>query len=133
MKIISSTKMPENLGHYSMCIEHNDTLYLSGQIPINQLTNEVSGSIEEQTLLLLQNIENTLIAAGSTKNHILRNEVYLKNIKDWPIVNTIYSDFFEKHKPTRMVIGGVELHNNSLIGITTTASVSARDKFKKNT
>lgn len=121
MKIISSIEMPKNLGHYSMCIEHNGTMYLSGQIPINQITGKVSGTIEEQTLLLLKNIENTLIAAGSDKEHILRNEVYLKNIEDWSKVNTIYSAFFGTHKPARMVIGGVQLHHNSLIGITTTA------------
>lgn len=52
MKTNASPETPKNLGHYSMCVSHNDTLYLSGQIPLNKVTNEVSSTIEEQTLLL---------------------------------------------------------------------------------
>ncbi|WP_422091601.1 RidA family protein [Tenacibaculum ovolyticum] len=81
MKIITSLEIPKNMGHYAICTEHNGVLYLSGQIPVDQSTGTVSGSIKEQTLLLLQNIERTLIAAGSDKNHILKNEVFLKDYR----------------------------------------------------
>ncbi|WP_347924115.1 Rid family detoxifying hydrolase [Pontimicrobium sp. SW4] len=123
MKIVSSPEIPKSLGHYSMCIEHNDTLYLSGQIPIDPATGKVPNTIEKQTFLLLQNIEKTLKEAGSDKNRILRNEVFLADIADWSVVNKIYSDFFGTHKPARMVVGGVQLHHDSLIGITTTAEL----------
>lgn len=60
MKIIDSPKMPKTNGHYSQCIEHNGILYLSGQLPIDQISKKIPKTIEEQTDLVLQNIENNI-------------------------------------------------------------------------
>ena len=120
MKIIDTPKMPKANGHYSQCIEHNGLLYLSGQLPIHQ-DRSIPVSIEEQTDLVLKNIESILIEAGSSKNNVLQVRVYISNIELWGKVNDRYSAFFQNHKPTRCIIPTRELHFGCLIEIEITA------------
>ena len=78
MKTIETPKMPKANGHYSQCIEHNGILYLSGQLPIDQNTKIIPESIEEQTDLVLKNIETILISG------IFReNQIFFKNYGNW--------------------------------------------------
>jgi len=70
MRIIDTPKMPKANGHYSQCIEHNGIVYLSGQLPIDQKTKTIPLSIEEQTDLVLKNIEGILNESESSKNQI---------------------------------------------------------------
>ncbi len=123
MKTIETPKMPKANGHYSQCIEHNGILYLSGQLPIDQNTKIIPESIEEQTDLVLKNIETILIESGSSKNHILQARIYISDIELWDKVNERYSVFFQQHKPTRCVIPTRELHFGCLIEIEITAIV----------
>ena len=109
--------MPASNGHYSQCIEHNGILYLSGQLPIDRETKTIPTSIEEQTDLVLKNIETILKEAGSNKKNVLQVRVYISNIKLWDKVNDRYSFFFEEHKPVRCVIPTGELHFGCLIEI----------------
>ncbi len=117
MKILNTPKMPNANGHYSQCIEFNGILYLSGQLPINQNSKTIPTSIEEQTDLVLKNIETILNEAGSSKNKVLQVRVYISDIKLWGKVNDRYSIFFQKHKPVRCVIPTRELHFGCLIEI----------------
>ena len=123
MKIIDTPKMPKANGHYSQCIEHKGLLYLSGQLPIDQKTKNIPSSIEDQTDLVLKNIERILVEAGSSKNHILQVRVYISNIELWDNVNERYSFFFQEHKPTRCIIPTHKLHFGCLIEIEVTAIV----------
>jgi len=123
MKIIDTPKIPKANGHYSQCIEHNGILYFSGQLPINQKTKTIPSSIEEQTDLVLKNIESILTEAGSSKNQIIQVRVYISDIKLWDKVNERYSHFFQDHKPTRCIIPTRELHFGCLIEIEITAIV----------
>ena len=124
MKIIDSPKMPKANGHYSQCIEHNGILYLSGQLPIDQISKKIPKTIEEQTDLVLQNTETILNEAGSTKNDILQVRIYISNIELWDKVNDRYRIFFENHKPVRCIIPTRELHFGCLIEIEITAIIN---------
>ena len=124
MKIIDTPKMPKANGYYSQCIEHNGILYLSGQLPVDQKTKSIPSSIEEQTDLVLKNVENILLEAGSSKNQILQVRVYISNIELWDKVNERYSHFFQNHKPTRCIIPTRELHFGCLIEVEITAIVN---------
>ena len=121
MKILSTPKMPKANGHYSQCIEHNGILYLSGQLPINLNSKTIPISIEEQTDLVLKNIDTILNEARSSKNKVLQVRIYISDIKLWGKVNDRYSIFFQKHKPARCVIPTRELHFGCLIEIEITA------------
>ena len=121
MKILNTPKMPKANGHYSQCIAHNGLLYLSGQLPIDQVTKTVPDTIEEQTDLALKNVESVLNEAGSSKNKVLQVRVYISNIDLWDKVNERYSLFFEDHKPVRCIVPTRELHFGCLIEIEITA------------
>ena len=121
MKIINTPKMPAANGHYSQCIEHNGILYLSGQLPMNRNSKTIPESIEDQTDLVLKNMEAILIEAGSSKNKVLQVRIYISNIELWDKVNDRYSFFFEEHKPARCVIPTRELHFGCLIEMEATA------------
>ncbi|WP_109098711.1 RidA family protein [Aquimarina sp. AU58] len=123
MKTNEALNIPKSNGHYAMWVEHKGTLYLSGQLPIHPITKEVPVGIEAQTKLLLQNIELTLKKAGSSKNHIIRNEIFINDVAHWSTIDKVYADFFGDHKPARAVVGNAELHLGCLIEIVTTAAI----------
>jgi len=121
MKIINTPKMPKSNGHYSQCIEHNGILYLSGQLPIDQVTKTIPTTVEGQADLALKNVESILNEAGSSKNNVIQVRIYISNINLWDKVNERYSIFFEDHKPVRCIIPTRELHFGCLIEIEVTA------------
>ncbi len=121
MEIINTPKMPLSNGHYSQCIKHNGILYLSGQLPIDQVTKIIPTTIEAQTDLALKNVETILKEAGSSKDKVLQVRVYISNINLWDKVNERYSAFFENHKPVRSIIPTRELHFGCLIELEVTA------------
>ena len=121
MKIINTPKMPKSNGHYSQCIEHNGILYLSGQLPIDQVTKTIPTTVEDQADLVLKNVELILKEAGSSKNNVIQVRIYISNINLWDKVNERYSIFFEDHKPVRCIIPTRELHFGCLIEIEVTA------------
>jgi 2-iminobutanoate/2-iminopropanoate deaminase len=124
MRVIKSEKMPESNGHYSQAIEHKGILYLSGQLPIDSLTGKVPPTIEEQTYVALDNVQNILKAAGSTISQILQVRIYISDIALWDKVNDAYAIFFKEHKPVRSIIPTRNLHYGSMIEIEATAVLS---------
>ena len=98
-------------GHYALATIHQDTVYVSGQFSIDPKTREKSfGTIEEETLQALQNVELILEAAGSKKEQILRMTLYIPDVKLWDQVDVVYREFFGDHKPARTVVPTKELH-----------------------
>lgn len=114
MEIIQSTEMPTSNGHYSMCIEHNGTLYIAGQLPLNP-DKSIPSTIEDQTQLVLDKLDRIVNASGSSKEKIIQVRIYLSDIHLWDRVNKVYAQFFGSHKPVRAVIPTRELHYNCLI------------------
>ncbi len=123
MKIIDSPVMPKSNGHYSMCIEHNGTIYTAGQLPIDPVSKSIPKTIEKQTKLVLEKIETIVIAAGSSKNQIIQMRLYISDIELWTRVNIVYAEFFGKHKPVRAVIPTRELHYGCLIEVEAIAAI----------
>ncbi len=117
MNIIDSSQMPKSNGHYSMCIEHNGTLYTAGQLPIDPETEAIPESIEDQTQLVLEKIETIIQAAGSSKDQIIQMRLYVSDISLWSRINAVYAEFFGDHKPVRAVIPTRELHYGCLIEV----------------
>lgn len=111
MRIITTDNALKPAGHYSQAIEHKGTIYVSGQLAIDPETGEkVNGSIEEQTQIILENIECILKTAGSDKDKILKMTIYIPDVSLWDAVNKIYSQFFGSHKPARVIVPTRELH-----------------------
>jgi len=116
--------IPEPKGHYSQAVQFNDLIFVSGQLPVNPFTGEMAGgSIEEQALQVLENIETILKDSGSGKKKILKTTVYISDMSHWAAVNEVYKKFFGKSKPARAVVPTKELHYGVLIEIEAVAAV----------
>lgn len=116
-KIIDSPYAPKAIGPYSQAILSNDTLYVSGQLPMNPLTNHIPESIEEQTLTSLTNIEAILKEAGLEKEAIVKTTVYLKDMNMFTQMNDVYLTFFGSHKPARATVEVARLPKDALVEI----------------
>lgn len=115
MKTIPGEKIPPANGHYSQCIEHNGTLYISGQLPVDPATKQIPAGIEAQTQLVLEKIELILKEAGSSREKVIRMRIYISDIALWDKVNKVYMQFFGAHKPVRCVVPVGILHYGCLI------------------
>ena len=111
-------------GHYVPAMMHKDIIYVSGQLAIDPITGEKKhGGIEEETEMVLKNLEAILEAADSDRNHVLKTTIYIADISLWDQVNKIYADFFGDHKPTRAIVPSRELHHGFQIEIEAIAAV----------
>jgi len=115
MKIIQSDNIPPANGHYSTCIEHNSTLYISGQLPVDPVTKQIPDGIEAQTKLALDKIDLILNEAGSSLEKVIQMRIYISDIALWDKVNEVYTHFFGDHKPVRCVVPVGKLHYGCLI------------------
>lgn len=108
---VSTDKAAQPMGHYSQATVYKDTIYVAAQLGIipNQSPIKV-GSIEEQVMQALKNVQEILIAAGSNIHRVLKVTIYVADIALWNKINAIYGDFFGNHKPARAVIPVKELH-----------------------
>ncbi|MFC7060792.1 RidA family protein [Halobacillus seohaensis] len=111
MKSIFEVENLKSNGHYALATIHDHTVYISGQFAIDPETRERKfGAIEDETSQALKNVEMIVEAAGSKKEHILRINLYIPDVKLWDRVDEVYKEFFGEHKPARTVIPTNKLH-----------------------
>ena len=125
MELVSTPYSLQSKGHYSPAVIHGDLVYVSGQLPINYAEEETlpQGGIKEQTRQALKNLADILKQCGSGKKKIIKTTVYIPNIDYWPIVNEIYAEFFDDHKPARTIVPTNTLHFGALIEIEAIAHI----------
>jgi 2-iminobutanoate/2-iminopropanoate deaminase len=117
-KSISIPNAPAPIGPYSQAILVKDTLYVSGQIPIEPISGELQvGSIEAATHQVLQNIEALIKEAGMKMENIVKCSVFLKNFDDFPKMNAVYATYFKENPPARETVEVVKLPMNAMIEI----------------
>lgn len=117
MEIINNDKMPVPGGHYSMCVAHNGTLYLAGQLPRDPESGSIPEGISAQTRQALKNVQAVLEAAGSALDQVIQMRIYVADVELWGAVNAIYGEFFGEHRPARTVVPVKTMHYGSLIEI----------------
>jgi len=104
-KVIQIPGAPAPIGPYSQAILKGDTLYVSGQIPLNPFTGElVIDSIDAATERVMLNIEALLSEAGMNFNHIVKCSIFLKNMNDFAVMNGVYAGFFDDVPPARETV-----------------------------
>jgi 2-iminobutanoate/2-iminopropanoate deaminase len=92
-------------GHYTPAIRAGDFVYVSGQGPIDPVTDKLAaGDVEFQTRLTLSNIRRILEAAGAGVTDVVKCSVFLRDIADFPRMNRVYAEFFGDHKPARTTV-----------------------------
>jgi 2-iminobutanoate/2-iminopropanoate deaminase len=119
--VVSTDKAPKAIGPYSQAIRYGDMLFVSGMIPIDPKTNELSkGDIEVQTTLVLDNIKAVVEAAGFSMKNVLKAEVFMKDLKDFGKYNAIYVKYFPQDPPARVTVQAAALPRDVLIEISVT-------------
>lgn len=126
MKLIYAADAPKAIGPYSHAYQSSNLIFCSGQTPLNPVTMTIEGAtVTEQTLLVLQNLETVLKAAGTDRNHVLKTSVFLKNFADFEKMNKAYEQFFGEHKPARTTVEVNRLPKDALVEIECVAEVKS--------
>lgn len=112
--IIQTPHAPEAIGTYSQAVKVGDTVYLSGQIPLNPETMElVGGAIDAQIKQVFENLKAVCDAAGGDLSHIVKLNIYLTDLGNFATVNDIMSTYFDRPYPARAAIGVAALPKGS--------------------
>ena len=96
---------PTAVGPYSHAVREGGLLFLSGQAPLHPQTGAlVEGGIEAQTQQVFANLNSVLTAAGSSFADVVKVNVYLTDLSDFPTVNALYAIFFSEPHPARTTV-----------------------------
>lgn len=129
-KAIRTSEASSGNGPYSQGIIAGDSVYVSGQGPLDPRTGEIIGeTIEEQTELTMSNIKKIVEAAGCTMDDVVKVNVFLANLKHFERFNSIYTSFFNQPMPARTCIEAVL--DNILVEIDAIAILPSKVKEVK--
>ena len=118
--VIKTDLAPEPVGPYNQAIKAGNFIFCSGQIAINPETNTIdcAGDIKKETIQVLKNLESVLKAGGASLGNVIKTTIYLKNLTDFKIVNSIYAEFFRgENTPARACVEVSSLPKEVLIEI----------------
>ena len=103
--IIYTSAAPEPIGPYSQAVLSENTLYVSGQIPINPDSGElIKGSIEEETNQVMQNLSAILKKANMSFSNVVKCSIFVKDLNDFSTINEAYGKYFTADPPARETV-----------------------------
>jgi reactive intermediate/imine deaminase len=109
-EIINTDKAPRAIGTYSQAVKTGTTVYLSGQIPLVPETMEmVDGEMDAQIRRVFDNLQAVAQAAGGSLADIAKLNIFLTDLGNFALVNTIMSEYFSEPYPARAAIGVASL------------------------
>ena len=118
-EIITTLNAPAPIGPYNQAIKVGNTLYVSGQIPINAKTMEIfNGTIKEETELVMLNLNAVLEAASMSFEHVVKTNIFLSDMENFGKVNNVYGTYFDTDTaPARETVAVKTLPKNVRIEI----------------
>jgi len=126
--IIETNKAPQAIGTYSQAIKVENTVYLSGQIPLIPETMEIAeGDISDHIKQVFDNLNAVAEAAGGNFHDIVKLNVFLTDLSNFPVVNEIMSHYFTQPYPARAVVGVASLPKG--VGIEMDAIMVIRETY----
>jgi len=120
-KIIHTEKAPAAVGPYSQAVEVKDTLYISGQLPLDPQSMEMPKTIREQTDLVMKNIGAILNDAGYDYSNVVKSTIFLADINDFQTVNEIYGSYYPQDPPARSAFQVANLPKGAKVEVETIA------------
>ena len=109
-QIIQTAQAPKAIGTYSQAIRVGDTVYVSGQIPLDPASGQlVSGDIEAEIRRVFDNLSAIAQAAGGSLAHVVKLSVFLTDLGHFAKVNEIMATYFSEPYPARAAVGVVAL------------------------
>ena len=116
-KIISTANAPSAIGTYSQAVNVDGTVYLSGQIALDPATMEIVQGTRAQIDRVFRNLRAVAEAAGGDFSQVVKLNVYLTNLADFPVVNEVMGEYFSEPYPARAAVGVAALPKGSEIEI----------------
>lgn len=113
--IISTEHAPAAIGTYSQAVRVDNTVYLSGQIPLNPATMELVEGFEQQTVQVFENLKAVAEAAGGSLNDIVKLNIYLIDLGNFATLNEIMGRYFSAPYPARAAVGVASLPRNACV------------------
>ncbi len=105
-QIIQTDAAPAAIGTYSQAVRIGDTVYLSGQIPLQPATMElIEGDMELQVRQVFDNLTAVAQAAGGSLDDVAKLNIFLTDLSHFPLVNQVMSEYFNEPYPARAAIG----------------------------
>ena len=123
MEILHTENAPKAIGPYSQGIKVGNTIYVSGQLPVNPETGELVNTIEEATAQSIKNAREILKQAGADLNNVVKTTVFLKDINDFAAFNKVYAEAFNGHCPARSCFQVAAIPKDALLEIEMIASL----------
>ena len=118
MEFINSTAAPAAIGPYSHAVRCGNTLYVSGQIPLDPETGAVVGTdMETQAGQALKNLKAVVEAAGLAVEAIVKTTVFVSDLALFDQLNTVYARFMGEHKPARVCVEVARLPKDVMVEI----------------
>lgn len=117
-EIISTKNAPKAVGPYSQAIKYGDLVFISGQISIDPKTDEiVTGDIEAQTSIVLDNLRAIIEASGMGLENVLKCTCFLKDMEDFARFNSVYNSYFGEILPARECVEVSRLPKDVLVEV----------------
>ncbi len=114
-QVIHTDKAPAAIGTYSQAIKVGDTVYLSGQIPLNPTSMELVDGFEAQVVQVFENLKSVAEAAGGSLTDIVKLNIFLIDLAHFATVNEIMGRYFQQPYPARAAIGVAALPKGSQV------------------
>jgi 2-iminobutanoate/2-iminopropanoate deaminase len=117
-QVISTPLAPAALGPYSQAIKVGNTVYCSGQIPINPASGAIEAvTAEDQTRQAITNLKHVLEAAGGGLHSVVKTTVFISDMNDFAAVNGVYAELFGDTRPARSCVQVARLPKDAKIEI----------------
>ena len=122
--IVHTDKAPAAIGTYSQAVRHGKLYFLSGQIPLDPDTMElVAGDFEARARRVFDNLKAVVEAAGADMGQVLKVNIYLTDLANFPTVNNVMAEYFDEPYPARAAVGvaslpkGADVEAEAVLGI----------------
>lgn len=118
MKVkIESGNAPKSIGPYSQAVLVDDTLYVSGNIPVNPATGDVADGIVNQSKQVFENMKAVLNEAGMGFENVVKTTAFLTDLSNFATFNEIYASYFVAPYPARSCVEVSKLPKNVLVEV----------------
>lgn len=116
--VVSTDQAPGAIGPYSQAIIAGELVFCSGQLPLDPSSGQLlTGSIEDQTRRVLDNLRAVLEEAGSSLKHVVKTTIFLADMNDFANVNAAYAEYFEQEPPARSTVQVARLPRDARVEI----------------
>lgn len=130
--VISTPRAPAAIGTYSQAVKIDNVVYLSGQIPLDPTTGAmVEGDVRIQITRVFDNLAAVAQAAGGSLKDVVKLNVFLTDLKDFPVVNEVMAQYFKQPYPARAAIGVASLPRASMVEMDAVMVLTKKKKTQR--